>query len=87
MLACIVLKPHARKLADKQALLRSLFTHCEAGLAYFKTPGWVWFTDAIPTTGTQKIQKHSIFGAGADPRNLPGMHDLRAWKKRQRAQG
>lgn len=87
VLACIVLKPHARKLADKQALLRSLFTHCEAGLAYFKTPGWVWFTDAIPTTGTQKIQKHSIFGAGADPRNLPGMHDLRAWKKRQRAQG
>jgi len=88
VLACIVLKPHARKAPDTQALLRSLFAHCEAGLAYFKTPGWVWFSEQIPTTGTQKIQKHSIFGTGVDPRTLPGMHDLRAWKKRQKkAQG
>ncbi len=87
VLACIVLKPHARKVQDTAALLRSLFEHCEAGLAYFKTPGWVWFTEQIPTTGTQKIQKHSIFGADVDPRSLPGMHDLRAWKKRQRTQG
>lgn len=87
VLACIVLKPHARTAPDAQAQLRSLFTHCEAGLAYFKAPGWVWFSDQIPTTGTQKIQKHSIFGAGVDPRTLPGMHDLRAWKKRQRTQG
>lgn len=87
VLACVVLKPHARPPQDVDALLRSLFTHCEAGLAYFKTPGWIWFTDQIPTTGTQKIQKHSIFAPGVDPRTLPGMHDLRAWKKRQRAQG
>ena len=87
VLACIVVKPHARTAPDTPALLRSLFTHCEAGLAYFKAPGWVWFSEQIPTTGTQKIQKHSIFGAGVDPRTLPGMHDLRAWKKRQRTQG
>lgn len=87
VLACIVLKPHVRTGQDAQALLRSLFSHCEAGLAYFKTPGWVWFSEQIPTTGTQKIQKHSIFGAGVDPRTLPGIHDLRAWKKRQRTQG
>ncbi|HCL85148.1 MAG TPA: long-chain fatty acid--CoA ligase [Comamonadaceae bacterium] len=84
VLACIVLKPHARQAQDREPLLRSLFAHCEAGLAYFKTPGWVWFSDQIPTTGTQKIQKHSIFGAGVDPRTLPGMHDLRAWKKRKK---
>jgi crotonobetaine/carnitine-CoA ligase len=82
VLACIVLKPHARKAPDTEALLRSLFAHCRAGLAYFKAPGWVWFTEQIPTTGTQKIQKHSIFGPGTDPRTQPGMHDLRAWKKR-----
>ena len=87
VLACIVLKPHARAAPDTETLLRSLFAHCEAGLAYFKAPGWVWFSEQIPTTGTQKIQKHSIFGAGTDPRTLPGMHDLRAWKKRQRTQG
>ena len=87
VLACIVLKSHARAASDTQALLRSLFAHCEAGLAYFKAPGWVWFSEQIPTTGTQKIQKHSIFGADVDPRTLPGMHDLRAWKKRQKAQG
>ncbi|MFT3804922.1 MAG: AMP-binding protein [Burkholderiaceae bacterium] len=90
VLACIVLKPDARQARDPQdteTRLRSLFAHCEAGLAYFKAPGWVWFTDQIPTTGTQKIQKHAIFGPGTDPRTLPGMHDLRAWKKRQRPQG
>ncbi|MBO9677238.1 MAG: AMP-binding protein [Acidovorax sp.] len=86
VLACIVLKPHARQAPDEEALLRSLFAHCETGLAYFKAPGWVWFMEQIPTTGTQKIQKHSIFGAGVDPRTLPGMHDLRPWKKRQRKQ-
>jgi crotonobetaine/carnitine-CoA ligase len=86
VLACIVLRPHARTaLADgdaTQALLRSLFAHCQEGLAYFKAPGWVWFTGQIPTTGTQKIQKHSIFEPGQDPRSQPGMHDLRGWKKR-----
>ncbi len=91
VLACIVLKPHAaqalREPGAEAALLRSLFDHCSRGLAYFKAPGWIWFTGQIPTTGTQKIQKHGIFGAGVDPRTVAGMHDLRAWKKRRQAQG
>ncbi|MBS0466762.1 MAG: AMP-binding protein [Proteobacteria bacterium] len=91
VLACIVLKPHAAEALKapgaEAALLRTLFEHCSQGLAYFKAPGWVWFTPQIPTTGTQKIQKHSIFGAGVDPRSVPGMHDLRAWKKRDRTPG
>ena len=89
VLACIVLRPEAASAATdpqaRQALLRSLFDHCSEGLAYYKAPGWVWFTDHIPTTGTQKIQKHSLFAAGVDPRTLAGMHDLRAWKKRSGA--
>lgn len=88
VLACIVLKPHAAEALKtpgaETALLRALFEHCSQGLAYFKAPGWVWFTSQIPTTGTQKIQKHSIFGAGVDPRSMPGMHDLRPWKKRKK---
>ena len=38
--------------------------------------------DSLPTTGTQKIQKHTIYPAGTDPRAAPGIIDLRARKKR-----
>ena len=38
--------------------------------------------DTLPTTGTQKIQKHSIYAGGADPRSSTGIIDLRALKKR-----
>lgn len=87
VLACVVLQPHASQALDRDAqaaLVRSIFEHCSQGLAYFKAPGWIWFTDHIPTTGTQKIQKHSIFEPGTDPRAVSGMHDLRTWKKRTR---
>lgn len=59
-----------------------LFETCNAALAYFKAPGWIHFVDSLPTTGTQKIQKHVIYPAGTDPRSLPGVIDLRARKKR-----
>jgi crotonobetaine/carnitine-CoA ligase len=80
VLACVVLKPGEER---SEATARALFAHCHAQLAYYKAPGWVWFADAIPTTATQKIQKHSLFPAGADPRTLPGMLDLRGLKKRR----
>jgi acyl-CoA synthetase (AMP-forming)/AMP-acid ligase II len=80
VLACVVLK-------DRQGLetadtARILFDFCYANLAYYKAPGWLWFAAEIPTTGTQKIQKHRIFPEGQDPRSLADMHDLRAYKKR-----
>jgi crotonobetaine/carnitine-CoA ligase len=78
VLACVVL--HDDKARDLMAEM--LFDHCYARLAYFKAPGWIYFTDTLPTTGTQKIQKHQIFPAGTDPRALPGMFDLRERKKR-----
>ena len=34
-------------------------------LAYYKAPGSVHLVDSLPTTGTQKIQKHAIFGLSA----------------------
>ncbi|MBX3644620.1 MAG: AMP-binding protein [Rubrivivax sp.] len=80
VLACVVLKPDAR--ADAAAAVQALFDHCHAELSYYKAPGWVWITDHIPTTSTQKIQKHQIFEPGIDPRTLPGMVDLRALKRR-----
>lgn len=83
VLACIVLKPGiSQPLRADDPLVRDLFVHCNAALSYFKTPGWIYFADEIPTTGTQKVQKHQIFEPGLDPRTLSGMIDLRSLKKR-----
>lgn len=81
VLACVVLNAVGR--ADPGAAVQALFAHCQAELAYYKAPGWMWITEHIPTTSTQKIQKHQIFEPGTDPRRLPGMVDLRAQKKRK----
>jgi crotonobetaine/carnitine-CoA ligase len=78
VLACIV--PKAGR-GDRRAA-EDIFRFCNERLAYFKAPGWIWFTEALPTTGTQKIQKHMIFPPGADPRALDGMIDLRDLKRR-----
>jgi acyl-coenzyme A synthetase/AMP-(fatty) acid ligase len=68
--------------AHRDQAAEVLFGHCLQELAYFKAPGWLYFCDSLPTTGTQKIQKHQIFTGGADPRQAPGVVDLRARKKR-----
>ena len=80
VLACVVLK---REMAEKE-VATTLFHHCNERLAYYKPPGWVHIVQSLPTTGTQKIQKHNIYPAGTDPRALPGIIDLRALKRRQR---
>lgn len=80
VLACVVLKQSTD--CETADTARALFDFCHANLAYYKAPGWMWFAAEIPTTGTQKIQKHRIFPEGQDPRTLPGMFDLRAFKKR-----
>ena len=78
VLACIVLK---RALPVEEAA-KALFQHCFERLAYYKAPGWVHIVDSLPTTGTQKIQKHAIFGRGVDPRRVLGIVDLRSRKRR-----
>ncbi|MEL0090196.1 MAG: AMP-binding protein [Rhodospirillales bacterium] len=77
VLACIV----ANGTADS-SLAQRLFNHCFEHLAYFKAPGWILFLDAIPVTGTQKIQKHMIFEPTEDPRQRPDIHDFRHLKRR-----
>lgn len=78
VLACIVLANGQPNRDTAEALFRC----CYDNLAYYKAPGWIYFTDSLPTTGTQKIQKHQIFPTGTDPRGLPTMFDLRSLKKR-----
>ena len=67
----------ARKKAE------AVFAFANERLAYYKAPGWIWFADSLPVTGTQKIQKHTIFPGIDDPRTVAGMHDLRALKRRR----
>lgn len=76
--ACIVLASGA----PDRPTAELLFRHCYERLAYYKAPGWILFTDSLPTTGTQKIQKHRLFEPGTDPRKLAGVFDLRALKRR-----
>ncbi len=78
VLACVVLK---RRLPAGEAS-DALFRHCYERLAYYKAPGWIHIVDSLPTTGTQKIQKHTIYPGGTDPRTAPGIIDLRARKRR-----
>ena len=78
VLACIV----TRSGSDDRALAESIFAYCNERLAYYKAPGWIWFTGELPTTGTQKIQKHVMFPGMSDPRESPGMIDFRALKRR-----
>jgi acyl-CoA synthetase (AMP-forming)/AMP-acid ligase II len=78
VLACVVLKGSA----SSAGAAERLFQHCYERMAYYKAPGWIHFLDSLPTTGTQKIQKHTIYPNGIDPRTAPGVVDLRARKKR-----
>jgi len=77
--ACVVPMPGA---AADAAAAEALFTWCNARLAYYKPPGWLAFVNALPTTGTQKVQKAKIFPDGLDPRQQPGVFDLRSLKRR-----
>ncbi|PSL17180.1 AMP-binding protein [Shimia abyssi] len=62
------------------ALADELFDWSFKRLAYYKAPGWLRFLDEIPVTGTQKIQKHAMFGEGQNPTD--GAYDFRDQKKR-----
>ena len=80
VMACVVTMPGVT--ADR-ALAERLTEWCLGKLAYFKAPGFILYVDALPTTGTQKVQKGQIFPRGEDPRRRPGVIDLRDLKKRR----
>ncbi|GAA6150233.1 ATP-dependent acyl-CoA ligase [Pseudooceanicola nitratireducens] len=79
VMACVV---PAEGVPRTDETARALLEHANAVLAYYKAPGWVRFLDALPTTGTQKTQKHRLFPDGFRP-DMPGVVDLRALKKRK----
>ncbi len=81
VLACVVLK-HPQPTSE---IGQALFQHCLERLAYYKAPGWLHVMESLPTTGTQKIQKHVIYPEGSDPRMIAGILDMRDLKRRQRS--
>jgi acyl-CoA synthetase (AMP-forming)/AMP-acid ligase II len=81
VMACVVPMPG---ITGDVELAHRLMDWCLDKLAYFKAPGWVLFLDALPTTGTQKVQKTQIFPPGEDPRARAGCIDLRERKKKRR---
>lgn len=80
VLACVI---PAEGVTRDGSLALALYEFAGQRLAYYKPPGWVYFVDELPITGTQKVQKHRIFPDGFRA-GLPGLHDVRdqkRWKK------
>ena len=81
VMACVV--PMAGTVPTPE-FAREIQDWCLEKIAYYKAPGWLYFLDALPVTGTQKVQKQEIFPKDTDPRAADGVHDLRGTKKRRR---
>jgi crotonobetaine/carnitine-CoA ligase len=87
VMACVIAK-HPQDVADpaaRDALARELFDWCFGRMAYFKAPGWILFVDSLPMGTSAKLQKIHIFPAGTDPRQQPGVIDLRPLKKQKKS--
>jgi crotonobetaine/carnitine-CoA ligase len=79
-----VVVPAAGVPADERTA-HALTRYCLGQLAYYKAPGWVVFRTELPTTSTNKLQKHRLFDKNQDPR--VGAIDCREIKKRPSAVG
>ena len=77
-MACIVLNAEGNA---GEALARDLSAWCRERLSYFKAPGYYLFVETLPTGSSQKFAKIKLFPQGVDPRQQPGVIDLRGLKK------
>ena len=66
VLACIVLR---QTTGDDDDAANDIVAHALRELAYFKAPGYVAFVDALPLTGTHKVQRGEL---KAWAQRLPG---------------
>jgi acyl-coenzyme A synthetase/AMP-(fatty) acid ligase len=69
--------------AGDAALAAALHDHVAAELAYHKAPGWIDFVDALPTTGSEKLQRGAIRALGRAAVADGTAHDLRERKRRR----
>lgn len=82
VLACVIAREPFSAEARANAAIE-LTQLCLAQLAYFKAPGYVAFVDALPLTGTQKVQRAALKELARTLPGAPHCIDTRALKKRQ----
>ncbi len=78
VMACIVARNGAPR--DEEAA-RRVSDWCREQLAYYKSPGWVAFLDALPLTPTQKVRKAELRSLAEAPAALADCFDLRGEKR------
>jgi len=66
----------------REVLAHSIVAHALARLAYYKTPGYVAFVDALPLTPSQKIQRGALRELARTLPAQPECIDTRALKKK-----
>jgi len=67
-----------------EALAECLFNICLNELAYFKAPGYLYFVDSLPMTGSQKIQRSDLKKLALQAIKKPDCLDFTHLKRRQR---
>jgi hypothetical protein len=83
VLACIVLRK-ASHLPVPEQIAASIVRHAMDRLAYFKAPGYVAFVDALPLTGSQKIQRADLRELAKKLPGSPNCFDMRQMKRRRK---
>lgn len=68
--------------ADNDTATR-IFADADASLAYYKVPAYIAFVDALPVTGTQKVQRRAINELCGQYLQSGTVFDFRAQKKRR----
>ncbi len=78
VMACIV--PDEGAPRDEAAAHR-VCEWCRTQLAYYKSPGWVAFREALPLTATQKVRKADLRVVAENPMALADCFDMRGEKR------
>jgi len=79
VLACIV---PSETIVDVASAANDILAHALRELAYFKAPGYVAFVDALPLTGTNKVQRGELKAWAQRLPGTPGCIDTRHLKRR-----
>jgi len=73
--------PAAGESAD-EALARAIFEACRGSLAYFKLPGYLAFTERLPLTASEKLQRGELKKICAERVAAGEVYDFRDLKRR-----
>ena len=74
--ACLVVD------APSDALAEEIAVWCQGQMAYYKAPAYIAFVDALPLTGTQKIQRGELKALAGRLVDDPRTARLEQFKKR-----